>query len=368
MTFSMYILRTLFVFVFIINYSGTKAWGPEGHAIIGKLALHFVKDDVRKNVLTLLDKMSIDTAANWMDIMKSNANYDFMRSWHYLDFPKGKIYTPNNDENIVNRLLLTFNELKHKNTLCEDQIKTDLYILLHLMGDLHMPLHTGWDEDLGGNRVMVQYDTIKTHNLHRFWDEDIIRLNKINYEDVLNFGNTFSIKDTINAIDIVRWMQESRSLLPQVYDYQGFIIDDVYLKKNKVVVQRQLVIAGKRLAAMLDKLFYSPAINADFKSAIGKYKKGIDINEVKNHLGKEVAVCSKVYSIRSTDKITQISLGDDFPNNPLTVIIFGNSYTKFKTNPGELFANKNICVIGKIEDYKGKPQIIVNSPEDITIL
>ena len=367
MKFSKYFYSSLFIFLLCVSPYPSKAWGPEGHAIVAKIAMHYVKDDVRKNVLALLGSMSIDTATNWMDIMKSNADYDFMRSWHYLDFPKGKNYTPNNDDNIVNRLLLMYNELKHKNTLCEAQIKTDLYILLHLMGDLHQPLHTGYDDDLGGNKLMVQYDTIKTHNLHRFWDEDIIRLNKITYDDVLNFSNSSLVMDTINAIDFVRWMQESRSLLPQVYDYQGLIIDDAYMKKNKVVVQRQLVIAGKRLAAMLDKLFNSPPVNADFKSAISKYKKGIDISEVKNNLGKEVAVCSKVYSIRSTDKITQISLGDKFPNNPLTVIIFGSSYTKFKTNPGELFANKNICVTGKIEDYNGKLQIGVNSP-DIKIL
>jgi hypothetical protein len=364
--------RHCFSFLLIVSFSfysnTSNAWGPEGHAIVGRLAMHFVKDDVRKNVLALLGKMSIDTAANWMDIMKSNSDYDFMRTWHYLDFPKNKVYTPTNEENIVNRLLLTFNELKHKNTLCESQIQTDLYILLHLMDDVHMPLHTGYDDDLGGNRVMVQYDTLKNHNLHRFWDEDIIRLTKITYEDVLQFNTTAPVKDTIGAIDFVRWMQESRSLLPQVYDFPGFMIDDAYLKRNKVIVQRQLVVAGMRLAAILDKLFYSAAPEIDFKAAVNKYKNGIDVKDAKDHLGKEVSVCSKVYSIRSTDKITQISVGDKFPNNPLTVIIFGSSYSKFKLNPGEMFANKNICVTGKIEDYKGKLQIIVNSPEDITIL
>ena len=63
--------------------------------------------------------------------------------------------------------------------MCDEQVKMDLYILLHLMRDLHMPLRTGYDDDLGGNKVIVQFDTLKNHNLHRFWDEDIIRLTEI---------------------------------------------------------------------------------------------------------------------------------------------------------------------------------------------
>ena len=171
----------------VLSFKSAKAWGPEGHTIVAKLALKIVNDDVRQNVLNYLGNISIDTAANWMDIMKSNPDYDFMRPWHYVDFAKGSAYKPSNDENILNRLQITYNELLHKSTLCDAQIKTDLLVLLHLMGDLHMPLHTGYDDDLGGNKVVVQYDTMKTHNLHRFWDEDIIRLGGISYSDCLNY-------------------------------------------------------------------------------------------------------------------------------------------------------------------------------------
>jgi S1/P1 Nuclease len=178
------------------------AWGPEGHAIVGRLAMRFVKEDVRQNILSILgNNMSIDTAANWMDIMKSNADYDFMRTWHYLDFPKGQQYQPSNNENILNRLILTYSELQHKKTLCSEQIITDLFILLHLMGDLHMPLHTGYDDDLGGNQRIVQYDTIKTHNLHRFWDEDIIKLTNITDEDCMKYYS--SSLDTLKAVDFL---------------------------------------------------------------------------------------------------------------------------------------------------------------------
>jgi hypothetical protein len=112
-----------------------KAWGPEGHAMVGRLAMRFVNEDVRKNILSILGDMSIDTATNWMDKMKSNSDYDFMRTWHYLDYPKGQTYVATNNENILNRLVLTYGELQNKKTLCSEQIRTDLFILLHLLGD-----------------------------------------------------------------------------------------------------------------------------------------------------------------------------------------------------------------------------------------
>ena len=246
-----------YVLLAIISCQQAFAWGPEGHAIVGKLALHFMNKDARESILKVLEGMPMDTAANWMDITKSNADYDFMRSWHYIDFDKGKTYTPSVDNNIINRLTLTFNELKHKNTLCDQQIKTDVLVLLHLMGDLHMPLHTGYEEDLGGNRRMVQYDTMKTHNLHRFWDEDIIALNKITMEDCLVLYNPAT--DTAKKVDFTNWMYESRSLLDEVYDLQdGYIITPNYLQKAKGTVTKQLLLAGQRLAAVLEKLFMLP--------------------------------------------------------------------------------------------------------------
>lgn len=361
-------LRHIIIFLFFTIFSVTKsfAWGPEGHAIVGRLAMRFVKDDVRKNIEAILGKMSIDTAANWMDIMKSNQEYDFMRSWHYIDFPKNQLYQNSNDENIVNRLILTYNELSHKKTLCDQQIQTDLFVLLHLMGDLHMPLHTAYDDDLGGNKRIVQYDTLKTHNLHRFWDEDIIKLGNITDQDCLDLYKSFD--DSLKQVDFVAWMKDSRSLLDGVYDYPGFTLDKAYLKQNKKVVEKQLLKAGLRLALILNKLFYTAAPLMNFKEVTSKYKDGIDVMEAANNMGKKVTICSRVFGIRATPTITQISVGDKYPNSPLTVVLFSKNYSKFAVPLEELLKDKNICIKGTIQEYKGKAQIIIENPEDISVL
>jgi hypothetical protein len=46
-------------------------------------------------------------------------------------------------------------------------------------------------------------------------------------------------------------------------------------------------------------------------------------------------------------------MGADYPNNLLTVVIFGEDRQKFTGFPELLYANKNICVTGKLQDFKG---------------
>ena len=364
-----FLIKSLIIICCLFSNTKSHAWGPEGHTIVARLALKIVNDDVRQNVLKYLGSMSIDTAANWMDIMKSNTDYDFMRPWHYVDFAKGSAYKPSNDENILNRLQITYNELLHKTTLCDAQIKTDLLVLLHLMGDLHMPLHTGYDDDLGGNKVMVQYDTMKTHNLHRFWDEYIIRLGGISYSDCLNYYTKSSqnYNNNLYKVDFQNCMLQSRQLLDEVYNFPGFILSENYLAKNKVIVTQQLVLAGIHLAEVLNKLFSSPAKTIDFNSKVAMFKNGIPAAAALSNVGKTVTICEKVYNVRSTDKITQINLGGKFPNNPLTIIVFAKDYAKFKESYFEKLNNKNVCVKGKIELYKDKAQIIISNPSAISL-
>ncbi len=128
------------------------------------------------------------------------------------------------------------------------------------------------------------------------------------------------------------------------------------------------MLAGLRLASVLNSLFYSPAPEVNFEAITKTFKNGIAAAHALQHENKKVTVCERVYNVRYTPTITQISLGGKYPTAPLTVIIFANSYASFNGTPEDLFKDKNICVKGKITLYKGKPQIIVEGPGDIVIL
>lgn len=364
-----HLLALTLIVAFSLQPKRSAAWGPEGHAIVGKIAMQFLKPEVKQNVLALLGNMSIDTATNWMDIMRSNSDYDFMKPWHYIDFAKEKQYLPSTDENIVNRLIITLNELRHKKVLCTEQIRMDLFVLLHLMGDLHQPLHAGYDDDLGGNKRAVQYETLKT-NLHSFWDEDIIRLNNITLQSCLDLYASYNGApiDTIKGIHPALWMKETRSHLGMVYDFQEFFITKAYLKKAEPIVKKQLLVAGLRLAEILNKLFTSDAPVLNLQEVAARYKNGIEAKDAASNIKKKVTACGRVYGVKTTDKVTFINVGDKFPKSPLTVVIFAKDRSKFPQSLEEMYNDKNICVKGEIIDYQGKAEIIVTSPDDITVV
>ena len=356
----------IFSTLFLLNTSRTFAWGPEGHAIVGRLALHYLTPDARQNVLNILNGMPIDTAANWMDHIKSNPEYDFMRPWHYLDAPKGEVYTEKFGDNLLNRLRLTYAELEHKKIYCTDQVKLDLLIMIHLVGDMHMPLHAGYKEDFGGNTIMVQYDTLKNHNLHRFWDEDIIDLMRITDADCLSLAKSNTLP--YMPVDFVGWLQDSRSLLPEVYDYKGFILDDAYMKKNAENVKNQLLKAGQRLATVLNILFSSPAPILDYKSIIQKQNNGIIVENASSAIGQQVNVAGRVTNVRKTTATTQIMLKGADEEKYILLVVFEKNYPKFPMPVTEFFRNKNIEVKGYLKDYNGNPEIILDNEQMIKFI
>lgn len=363
------LLALTLIVAFSLQPKRSAAWGPEGHAIVGQIAMRFLTPEVKQNVLKLLGNMPVDTAANWMDIMRSNSDYDFMKPWHYIDFAKDKQYLPSTDENIVNRIIIIFNELRHKKVLCTEQVRMDLLVLMHLLGDLHQPLHTGYDEDLGGNKRAVQYDTLKT-NLHYLWDEHIISLNHITLQSCLDLYNSYNggKVDTINGIHPVLWMKETRSFLPMVYDFQEFFITKAYLKKAEPIVKKQLLLAGLRLAEILNKVFVSDAPVLNMQEVAARYKNGIEAKDAPNYIKKKATACGRVYGIKTTDKVTFINVGDKFPKSPLTVVVFAKDRKNFPQPVEEMYNDKNICVKGEVIDYQGKAEIVVTRPDDIIVV
>ena len=93
----------------------------------------------------------------------------------------------------------------------------------------------------------------------------------------------------------------------------------------------------------------------------------LEIDSVGKHIGENVTVCSKVYSIKVFDKVTFINLGANFPNSPLTIVIFTKDFVNFTDTPTNMYENKKICVTGILKKYKDKTEIIVSKPTEIVL-
>ncbi len=92
--------------------------------------------------------------------------------------------------------------------------------------------------------------------------------------------------------------------------------------------------------------------------------------EAKDHIGEQATVCGKVASTRyaatTRDKPTFLNLDKPYPSQIFTILIWGESREKFGT-PEEKYRDKQVCVTGKIIEYKGEPEIVVSEPQSIAV-
>jgi hypothetical protein len=74
----------------------------------------------------------------------------------------------------------------------------------------------------------------------------------------------------------------------------------------------------------------------------------------------------RVYKVRRIEpSFADIPRSRSFPHQPFTIVIWGDDRAKFGA-PEVTYANKRVCVTGTIEDYRGKPEIVATSPDQIT--
>ncbi len=250
------IIASFFLALTCIMPCRSFAWGKAGHELVAEIAFHYLDDATKQAVMKYLKRMTIEAASTWMDENRSDHFYDYMRTWHYIDITKGEEYHPSAEKNMLTVLNSAIYALQHKDGMKDKDIKQDLLLIFHLVGDLHQPLHTGYPEDKGGNTVEIK-SPIYNGNLHSFWDTQIIEAENIKLDDCLALYNNFTAEEikSINKLNVLQWMKQSRALLDGVYDFTDGKIDQAYIDKNKEVIKKQLLIGGLRLASILRNVF-----------------------------------------------------------------------------------------------------------------
>ncbi len=98
--------------------------------------------------------------------------------------------------------------------------------------------------------------------------------------------------------------------------------------------------------------------------------KTIPAAEASNHIGEIATVCGKVvttrYAASSRGGPTFLNLDKPYPEQVFTVVIWGDDRTKFG-RPEDDYRGKAICATGKIETYRGSPQIVASDPGQLKI-
>ncbi|NVO10434.1 MAG: S1/P1 nuclease [Bacteroidales bacterium] len=251
------ILRFALVLSLIFNMTSfSYGWGKVGHHIIVEVAKNYISKNVQDSVTKYLGDMTWESASTWMDELRGDSKFDYMKKWHYINIDKGGQYdtTIEHGNNVVKQLEIAINNLKNKSKLTKEEINLNIKVLFHLMGDLHQPLHVGYGNDRGGNDIKLTFNG-KQLSLHRIWDTDIIE-SKNTTNDVLSLLSKTShrkIKKMAKG-DIVQWFTQTREALNLAYSYTDVIGED-YINKCYPVIENQLLLGGVRLGSILNEIF-----------------------------------------------------------------------------------------------------------------
>ncbi len=162
------------------------AWGDRGHVVAAAVAEARLSDKAREGVRDLLDGRSLADVrlCTWADQIKRSAHYKrkYPKSdlWHFVDVPfiAAKFDRDRDGQGGHNVLdaIERFRKILKTSAEVEER-KEALLFVIHLVADLHQPLHTTEREaDRGGNLLKVTFPGAEDPrlNLHRVWDVELV--------------------------------------------------------------------------------------------------------------------------------------------------------------------------------------------------
>jgi len=248
------VLCFFFVHVTLPTYS----WGPTGHRAVGKVAEQHLSKKAQKALQQIMGQESLAMASTWMDEIRSDSTYDYMVDWHWVTIPDGQTYdhSPKNPHgDIIQTLERVIKELKSHTLSKQDELQR-IKILIHLVGDIHQPMHVGGKDDRGGNDVKVSW--FKTDsNLHRVWDSDMIDDTRLSYTEFAEslYKPSETEITTLQKATVRDMATESMTYRPQVYDIGNGKLGYPYSYKNFHIVRQRIMQAGIRLAGILNEIY-----------------------------------------------------------------------------------------------------------------
>nr|WP_277344555.1 S1/P1 nuclease [Oleiagrimonas sp. C23AA] len=261
------------------------AWGPEGHAMIADIAQAHLDPaaaaQVRK-LLALEGDTHLDQVSSWADAIRRDQPQT--GPWHYVDIPLAdRHYHAARDckdsDCVVARIPYFAHILADRSASPARRLEA-LKWVVHLVGDIHQPLHAEDDHDKGGNDVKLDYFGRHT-NLHRMWDSAVIEhalhvhVNRdYTFDHQVMRDRARKLDADITPAERLKWAPQSRDLHKDAVRWadgshalaRGVAYADLppaskrthgwskrYQAEAWPVIKQRLQKAGVRLAAVLNQ-------------------------------------------------------------------------------------------------------------------
>lgn len=273
-----------FLLIGCLAPSVAMAWNSMGHMLVAQISYEFLTPRTKKEVDLLTRSMTSNypkvnhfvAGAPWPDDIKSSGIREY-NTWHYitLGFSNDGTHFPQAPTpNVLTGIEDSINYLKNPKLPTEERAHA-LMMLIHLVGDLHQPMHTATrfsknnpDGDAGGNAFILKG---KYKNLHALWDASLgaytnnisrplspISQEILHDKALLLIATFFNPKDTrLKKSSVTQWAQESHQVALD-YAYYGIRKNThpskAYKAQGMMICNDQITLAGVRLALILNQV------------------------------------------------------------------------------------------------------------------
>jgi hypothetical protein len=241
------------------------AFGPTGHRVAGLIADSQLCPRARDWLEPLLDGTTLANAGLWADWIRDDPAWANSRPWHYINVEDtGSLAgaARGSADNLLAALGRFEQELADQR-LSREQRAQALRFFVHLLADVHQPLHVGRAGDRGGNDLEVSWRKRERRSLHSLWDaEQLLARERLSEADLARAIGALAADQAVRwrSGGPLDWAEESRAYRPLVYDLppagaDGVIpLDQAYLATARNIVSLRLAQAGVRLAWRLNRL------------------------------------------------------------------------------------------------------------------
>jgi len=249
------------------------AWGNLGHRVTGMLAESMLNESTRREVALLLNGESLADATTFMDRERDTLAMRFTDSprWHYDNVPVCGKDTHCQDGQCASAQLRHWQQVLADRHATRESRALALRLIVHIVGDLHQPLHAADHHDRGGNDILIGNHTLGSpQNLHSLLDTELVRrvANKRSARQLAHlWRNRFASRfDAWQTGTPASWLAETHALaVRNVYtplpgfvcqrqpDAHVIVVEDSYLQQMEQLIPEQLTKAGVRLAWLLNR-------------------------------------------------------------------------------------------------------------------
>ena len=237
-------------------------WGQKGHDIVAYIAECNLTPKAYRKVVSVLDGHSPVYYANWLDGASHTPEYAYTKTWHYVNVDANEeSYAASKKEakgDVVTGINKCVEALK-SGELTPEEERVHLMMLIHMVGDMHCPMHAGRKSDLGGNRTEVKFFG-KQKKLHSVWDSEIVEsAHKWGYTE-WQYQVDRASKSEVKAIAQGTpndWIEETVELARDVYDNspKNVNLSYDYVSLYAPVIEQQFLKGGIRLAKLLEEIY-----------------------------------------------------------------------------------------------------------------